>query len=148
VLNTRGIWYLYEVVDGSQRGVLLIGNPLTMLLGLPALAWCALAGSARRDAARLAAVIGYGVSLGLWVIAPKPVQFYYHYLMPGTFLLAALALTLADLRRSGQAGALLAWSVLGGSLAVFAWFLPILSAAPLAEGPMSFMRWMWLDSWR
>ncbi|MCU0948035.1 MAG: phospholipid carrier-dependent glycosyltransferase [Porphyrobacter sp.] len=148
VLNSRGIWYFYELADGSQRGVLLIGNPLTMLLGLPALAWCALAGSARRDAARLAAVIGYGVSLGLWVIAPKPVQFYYHYLMPGTFLLAALALTLADLRRSGQAGALLAWSVLGGSLAVFAWFLPILSAAPLAEGPMSFMRWMWLDSWR
>jgi len=43
VLNTRGIWYLYEPVDGAQRGVLLIGNPLTMLLGLPALASASIA---------------------------------------------------------------------------------------------------------
>jgi dolichyl-phosphate-mannose--protein O-mannosyl transferase len=144
VLNTRGIWYLYEFTDGAQRGVLLIGNPLTMLAGLPALAWCALAGVRRRNWAMLACVIGYGVSLGLWVIAPKPVQFYYHYLMPSTFLLGALALALADLRahRLGW----LAWAALAASLALFAGFLPILSAAPL-EGAMSFTRWMWLKGW-
>jgi hypothetical protein len=145
VLNTRGIWYLYEFTDGAQRGVLLIGNPLTMLAGLPALAWCALAGVHRRNGAMLACVIGYAVSLGLWVIAPKPVQFYYHYLMPSTFLLGALALALADLRASKHFG-WLAWAVLAGSLALFAGFLPILSAAPL-EGAMSFTRWMWLKGW-
>src|SRR5690606_17992328 len=46
--NGRAIWYLYEEVGGAQRGVLLIGNPLTMLLGLPALLWCAWAGLFRR----------------------------------------------------------------------------------------------------
>lgn len=144
VLNTRGIWYLYEFTDGAQRGVLLIGNPLTMLAGLPALAWCAFAGVRRRKGAMLACVIGYAFSLGLWVIAPKPVQFYYHYLMPSTFLLGALALALADLRahRLGW----LAWAVLAASLALLAGFLPILSAAPL-EGAMSFTRWMWLKGW-
>jgi dolichyl-phosphate-mannose-protein mannosyltransferase len=146
VLNTRGIWYLYEFADGAQRGVLLIGNPLTMLAGLPALIWCAYAGIARRKWAMLACVVGYLVSLGLWVIAPKPVQFYYHYLMPSTFLLAALALALADLRGIPRIG-WLAWGVLAGSLALFAVFLPILSATPLA-GEMSFTSWMWLEGWR
>ncbi|MEQ8772816.1 MAG: phospholipid carrier-dependent glycosyltransferase, partial [Erythrobacter sp.] len=52
VTNTRGIWYLYEFADGAQRGVLLIGNPLTMLLGLPALAWSAATGFCRREWAK------------------------------------------------------------------------------------------------
>ena len=44
IINRRAIWYLYEPVDGSQRGVMLIGNPVTMLAGLVALGWCAWAG--------------------------------------------------------------------------------------------------------
>jgi dolichyl-phosphate-mannose--protein O-mannosyl transferase len=146
VLNTRGIWYLYEFTDNAQRGVLLIGNPLTMLAGLPALVWCLAAGLARNDWARLGVAIGYAVSLGLWLIAPKPVQFYYHYMMPSTFLLAALALTLSD---CAQVPPLrwLTWAVPLGSVALFAIFFPILTAAPL-EGPMSFAKWSWLEGWR
>lgn len=146
VLNTRGIWYLYEPVDGAQRGVLLIGNPLTMLLGLPALVWCLLAGAWRRDPARLAAAIGYAVSLGLWVVAPKPVQFYYHYFAPSCFLLAALALACSDVRRV-PFGKWLAWGMPAASVAVFAWFLPILAALPL-KGPQSFLTWAWLEGWQ
>jgi dolichyl-phosphate-mannose-protein mannosyltransferase len=37
--NWRAIWFLYEQVDGAQRGILLVGNPFTMLAGLPALGW-------------------------------------------------------------------------------------------------------------
>jgi dolichyl-phosphate-mannose-protein mannosyltransferase len=146
LLNTRGIWYFYEYADGAQRGVLLIGNPLTMLAGLPALAWCAYTGALRHNWAKLGAVIGYAASLALWLVAPKPVQFYYHYLIPGTFLLAALALALADLRASRRFGWVI-WAVMAGSLALFVWFLPILSASPLA-GKMSFADWMWLKGWR
>ncbi len=145
VLNTRGIWYLYEFVDEAQRGVLLIGNPLTMLLGLPALAWCLVMGLYRSDWAKLTVAVGYGVSLGLWLIAPKPVQFYYHYMMPSVFLLAALAISLSDLHASGRKW--MAYGVLGGSAAMFALFFKILSAAPLA-GPMSFADWTWIAGWR
>ena len=143
--NWRAIWYLYEVVDGAQRGVLLVGNPLTMLAGLPAMAWCAWAGVARQryDALALAAL--YAVGLGLWIAAPKPVQFYYHYLLPGCFLLAALALALDELWKRGWRWLPLA--VLGGSAALFAFFWPILTAAPL-DGSDAFLRWTWLDSWR
>jgi dolichyl-phosphate-mannose--protein O-mannosyl transferase len=145
VLNTRGIWYLYENVDGAQRGVLLIGNPLTMLLGLPALAWCLVTGLLRSNWAKVGAVVGYAVSLGLWLIAPKAVQFYYHYFVPSCFLLAALALALSDLRRAGRGR--IAWAMLAGSTGLFALFYKILSAAPL-DGTMSFANWAWIAGWR
>ncbi|MHA7818049.1 MAG: glycosyltransferase family 39 protein [Erythrobacter sp.] len=145
VTNTRAIWYLYENVDGAQRGVMLIGNPLTMLLGLPALLWCLLSGVVRRDWTKAAVMVGYGVSLGLWLIAPKPVQFYYHYVMPSVFLLAALALSLSDLRRAGRER--WAYGVLLASAGVFALFYKILAAAPL-DGPMSFADWAWIAGWR
>lgn len=146
VLNTRGIWYLYEVVDGAQRGVLLIGNPLTMLIGLPALAWCLATGLRRWDWAKLAAVIGYGASLGLWLIAPKSVQFYYHYFVPSFFLLAALALALSDLKNTAR-GRWFAWGTLTVSAGLFALFYKVLAAAPL-EGAMSFANWTWIAGWR
>ena len=56
-----------------------------------------------------------------------------------------LALALDDMWRGGWRKIPLA--VLAGSLALFAGFYPILSAAQL-EGPQSFAHWMWLDSWR
>ncbi|HSJ77144.1 MAG TPA: phospholipid carrier-dependent glycosyltransferase, partial [Erythrobacter sp.] len=146
VLNTRAIWYLYEVADGAQRGVLLIGNPLTMLLGLPALSWCLVIGAWRGDWAKLGVVIGYAAALGLWIIAPKAVQFYYHYFVPHFFLLAALALALSDLRRAVW-GKWLAWGTLAVSAGLFAVFYKVLAAAPL-EGVNSFLKWTWLAGWR
>ncbi|MEL7189940.1 MAG: phospholipid carrier-dependent glycosyltransferase [Pseudomonadota bacterium] len=145
VLNTRAIWYFYAFNDGAQRGVVLLGNPLTMLLGLPALVWCLGVGFFRGDWARLGVAIGFGVSLGLWLIAPKPVQFYYHYMMPSCFLLAALALCLSELRANGWDK----WSygVLAASIAMFALFYPVLSAAAL-DGPTSFAHWTWIEGWR
>ena len=144
VLNLRAIWYLYEPVDGAQRGVLLIGNPLTMLRGLPALAWCGWRGMTKGDNAAWGAFVLYGVALGFWIIAAKPVQFYYHYFLPSCFSLAALTFALDAMWQRGRW--LVPALVLGGSVAVFAWFYPILSAAPLpdAEG---FQRYMWLGGW-
>jgi len=145
VLNWRGIWYLYEPVDGVHRGVMLIGNPLTMLLGLPALAWCAWAGLARERYDAGMVLVLYAISIGFWLGAPKPVQFYYHYLLPSCFLMAALALALDALWHSGRR--LIALAVLAGSAAMFAYFWPILSAAPL-DGRDAFLHWAWLESWR
>jgi dolichyl-phosphate-mannose--protein O-mannosyl transferase len=99
-----------------------------------------------RDWARLGAVIGYGASLGLWLIAPKPVQFYYHYFVQSFFLLAALALTCSDLRRLPR-GRWLAWAIPAASAAVFAWFFPIIAALPLARAD-GYVTWMWLNGWR
>ena len=145
VIDRRAIWYLYEHVDGAQRGVLLIGNPLTMLAGLPAMAWCAWAAVARKRADALAVAAIFAVSLGFWVIAAKPVQFYYHYFVPSMALLAALALALDELRVRGWRR--LPLGFLAAALALFAWFYPILSAARL-PGERGFEPYMWIDSWR
>jgi dolichyl-phosphate-mannose-protein mannosyltransferase len=146
VLNTRAIWYLYEPVDGAQRGVLLIGNPLTSLLGLPALIWAAGRAVTQRDGTAAAVAILYAVTLGFWIVSDKPVQFLYHYFLPSLALLAALALALDALWQGGRRW--LAVLPLVGSAGVFAYFYPILSAAPLDGGPQAFTQWMWLDSWR
>src|SRR5690606_32994417 len=124
--------------------IMLIGNPLTMLLGLPAIVW-AIWGGAGGDRAALSVAVLYAVSLGFWMVVNKPVQFYYHYFLPSCFLLAALALALAELRQRGWRR--LTTATLLASVALFAWFYPILSAAPLAE-EHSFAFWMWLDGWR
>lgn len=148
MLNLRPVWCLYEVTDRARRGVLLLGNPLTMLVGLPALAWCVWAAAARRRGDALAMVVCYAAALGLWLVSGKPVQFYYHYLLPGVFLSGALALVLDEGWRRGGVVRVMALAILAASFALFAWFWPILSAAPLSGGRAAFMEWMWLDSWR
>lgn len=151
--NLRGIWYLYEQADGAQRGVLLIGNPLSSLAALPALGWCAWKGWAAKRRDCLAVFTLFAVSLGLWVVAPKPVQFYYHYLLPHCFAMAALALACGDMWRSGEG---LLWQskrrvltlfIISGTAALFAWFYPILTAAQLA-GEMSFLDYAWIKGWQ
>lgn len=145
VTNARAVWYFFEPVDGVQRGVLLIGNPLTMLLGLPALGWCLFAGITQRNWAALAMVLGYVASLGLWFFAEKSVQFYFHYFIAHFFLLGALALALEEWWRSGNR--IVPIAVLSASIGVFAWFYPILTAGALAD-PMDFLDYVWIEGWR
>jgi len=133
------------VTDGAQRGVMLIGNPLTMLLGLAGVAWCLFAGLVQRRADALAVALLYLASIGFWIVAAKPIQFYYHYFLPSCFLLAGLALAIEWLKARGIGWAY--WLVLAGSVGVFAWFYPILSAAQLS-GEQAFNTWMWLSTWR
>jgi dolichyl-phosphate-mannose-protein mannosyltransferase len=148
IIDKRSIWFLYENIDGAQRGVVMLGNPLAMWAGLPAVGWCLWAGvkQERRDA--LAAALFYLTSILMWVSNGKPIQFYYHYLLPGAFLMACLALALDALWRRTDRWRWIAPGVLGGSLLLFAVFFPILDALPLCCGKRSFEFWMWLPTWR
>jgi len=144
----RAIWYLYKNVDGAQRGVVLIGNPFTMIAGLAALVWAMWAWIKQRRIDAAACVIGYVAVMAMWPLSGKPVQFIYHYLLPSTFLMGALALALEALWRRTDRWRWLAPAALAAGIAIFAWFYPIISAAPLAKGKPAFNDWMWLDSWR
>jgi dolichyl-phosphate-mannose--protein O-mannosyl transferase len=145
VFDIRPIWFLYENTDGAQRGVLMLGNPFTMLLGLGGLVWAGVHGLTERRRDALALFTLYGVALAEWIVSPKPVQFYYHYALPSCFLMGALALALAEMWKGGRR--VVPLTVLAVSVVLFAWFWPILSGAPLAD-PQAFNRWMWFDSWR
>ncbi|MGB3167722.1 MAG: phospholipid carrier-dependent glycosyltransferase, partial [Alteraurantiacibacter sp.] len=143
--NARAIWYLYEVADGAQRGIMLIGNPVTMWFGLLAMAWCAWAGWREKRKDMLALVLLYVASLALWVFAPKAVQFYFHYFLPGMFVSGALALGVERLWQRGER--LMPWAIILGALGLFVYWLPILNAAPLG-GEQDFLKWAWTAGWR
>ncbi len=146
--NWRAIWYLYKEVDGAQRGVVLIGNPFTMYAGLAALGWALWAGLRRRRHDALGFAVAYAAVMVMWPLSGKPIQFIYHYLLPSTFLIGCLALALEALWRRADRWRWLAPAALALSCAMFAWFYPIISAAPLWRGKMAFNEWMWLAGWR
>ncbi|OYZ43970.1 MAG: glycosyl transferase [Novosphingobium sp. 16-62-11] len=142
--NIRPIWFLYENVDGAQRGVLMLGNPFTMLAGLPALLFCAWDGF-KGNRLRLLVFAAYTLLVGFWAINGKPVQFYYHYMLASCFLMAALALVLAEwwdlgLRWPAKVTLVLAFGLFIG-------FYPIISAGELPRKD-SFRDYTWLDSWK
>ena len=145
VFNLRPIWFLYENVDGAQRGVLMLGNPFTMLAGLPALAACAWSGWRHKDTLRGGIALLYAAALVFWALNGKPVQFYYHYQLAAVFLMAALALVLGGWWDTGKRGPVIVSVVL--AVGLFAVFYPILSAGPL-PGKKSYTDYTWLHSWR
>ncbi len=149
VINRRAIWYLYEPVDGAMRGVMLIGNPVIMWFGLVALGWCGWAAwKSRAEGVRwdcVALVVVYLASLGLWVVAPKAVQFYFHYFLAAMALSAALALGVERLWQRGERVMPIVLCL--GALGFFAYWFPILTAAPLAN-EQDFLMWAWTAGWR
>lgn len=143
-LVLRPIWYLYEVADGAQRGILMLGNPAIMWGGLVAVAAC-LRGWVRDRDHRLgvAALLWIG-SYAMWAAIPKSLGFYYYYFLSSVWLPVAIA---AAFDRYGH-GRARYWdeSFLILSLVLFVYFYPIIAAAPL-NGAQSFHHWMWLGSW-
>ncbi|WP_068073750.1 phospholipid carrier-dependent glycosyltransferase [Novosphingobium lentum] len=149
VFNLRPIWFFYEQSDGAQRGVLMLGNPFSMLAALPAVLLCLWDGIRRNGSLwqlRGGVALFYALSLVFWALNGKPVQFYYHYMLASTFAMAALALVLGEwwdlaIRWPGKIA-------LAMSVGMFVWFYPIISAAILHDGRNSFETYTWLDSWR
>ncbi|WP_394664700.1 phospholipid carrier-dependent glycosyltransferase [uncultured Sphingomonas sp.] len=140
----RPIWYFYEVADGAQRGIFLLGNPAVMWGGLLAVAACALGWLRTRDI-RLgfAAALWIG-GFAVWAIIPKSLGFYYYYYLPAIWLSVALAVAIDRWR-----GALRDWdeAYLVAAICLCVYFYPILTAGALA-GPRSFLRWAWFTDWR
>lgn len=140
----RPIWYLYERVDGGQRGVFLVGNPAIMWGGLLAVVF-ALWEGARGNRAQLTAGLLWLFSMALWIVIPKKIGFYYYYYLPSLFLCIALAGALRQEVKDGGSP----WIpivVTGIATALFIYFYPIISALPL-PGDQAFHYWMWFPTW-
>lgn len=140
----RPIWYFYEPADGAQRGVLLIANPVVAWGGLVAVAACAWWGWTQRSLANFAAAALWVASIAIWAAIPKSLGFYYYYYPSTLWLAVALAVAFDRLDAAGRRG----WDEWFGAFAIglFAFFWPILSAAPL-NGPGAFSRWAWFGGW-
>lgn len=150
VLDLRPIWYFYQEYEGVWRGMLMLGNPLQMWAGLLALVACLWLGPARRRWDCLAVAGAWLAAIGMWVVAPKPVQFYYHYLICAMFISIALALVLdAAIWREPFARVKRGWATTFHVLnaLVFLYFFKILTTMPLA-GKTAFAVFAVLQSWR
>ncbi len=143
-LMIRPIWYLYEPVDGAQRGVLMLGNPAVLWGGLVAVALC-LWGAVRDRQAVLGVAAGLWIgSYAMWAIIPKSLGFFYYYYLSSIWLGVAIAVAFDHYGRGKHRYWDEAFLGLAGGL--FVYFYPILSAAAL-PGPRAFVKWMWLSSW-
>jgi dolichyl-phosphate-mannose--protein O-mannosyl transferase len=142
-LDLRPIWYLYEPVDGAQRGILMLGNPAVMWGGLLAVVVCAVTWLRTRSAAAGSVAALWIASIAIWAAIPKSLGFFYYYYLSSIWLGLALAVAFDALRDR-----LRYWDEMFLVLAatLFIHFYPILSAAPLS-GPRAFERWMWLPGW-
>ncbi|SEL36729.1 Dolichyl-phosphate-mannose-protein mannosyltransferase [Sphingomonas palmae] len=142
-LMQRPIWYLYEPVDGVQRGIWMIGNPAIMWGGLVAVATLFWAWVKTNSAQLLAPALLWVASLLIWALIPKSLGFYYYYFPSGIFLVVALAVALDHWRTS-----LRGWDELYllVCFALLVYFLPVLCAEPLTDAG-AFRRWTWFSSW-
>jgi dolichyl-phosphate-mannose-protein mannosyltransferase len=139
----RPIWYLYEVADGAQRGILLLGNPAILWGGLIAIGYCLYEGWRSRSL-RLAGLASLWVgSLAVWAIIPKSLGFFYYYYPSTIWLCLVLAAAFDSLRARGRH-----WDevFLGAVAVLFVYFYPIISAAAL-PGAGAFRQWMWFPTW-
>jgi dolichyl-phosphate-mannose--protein O-mannosyl transferase len=124
----------------------MLGNPFSMIVGLLALVWGAWVSLFHKRHDVLAFVVLYAATLGVWIHNAKPVQFYYHYLLPGAFLMGVLALALDSMWTKSQRWRRTATGAFVLSLGFFVLFFPILSGLPLPKDVYNY--WMWLPGWR
>ncbi|CDO35370.1 MULTISPECIES: phospholipid carrier-dependent glycosyltransferase [Novosphingobium] len=144
--DLRVIWYLFETVKDTQRGIVMLGNPFSMMVGLLALLWGIGAAIYQKRHDVLVFVLLYAATLGVWIYNAKPVQFYYHYLLPGAFLMGVLALALDAMWASKGRWQRIGTGTIVLALGFFVLFFPILSGLPLPKDVYNF--WMWLPGWR
>ena len=143
-LMIRPIWYLYEPVDGVQRGIWLIANPVVAWGGLIAVGYCLWRGLRMRSLTLFAAGGLWLASVAMWAAIPKSLGFYYYYYPSTIWLAIALGVAWDKIDPDGVKR----WDEWYATfcIGVFAYFWPVLSAAPL-NGPGAFHRWTWFDSW-
>ena len=137
----RPNWYAFEsdpAVPGITRGVLMMGNPWVMWGGMGALGVCLWQWLHQRRRDAFLVVFFFASFYLCWGVIPRHVTFYYYYYPAGMVLSLAWAVALRPYPK-------LRWLALGLAVALFCYFLPILSGMPIPSG--AFSRWMWFPSW-
>lgn len=144
-LMLEPIWYHFEAIEnGGHEAILYVGNPVIFWGGLLAVLFCLIQGLRRQNA------LGIGVALawlGSWLIfavLPKQIGFFFYYHGSGMLLCfaipAALSLIPAGKIRWGSYGLIVL-----ASLAVFAFFFPVIYAIEMPRDQWT--SYLWLPGW-
>ena len=141
--------YLERDTDASGNEtasvVILLGNPLVLLLGLPAIGLCLYGWIVHR---RLDAMLVSIIYLGLyfcWSVIPRAATTFTYYFPPAMILGLALAYALTQTPLARRSS--LAIGVFAACLSTFIIFLPITSAA-VGTTPWQYNHLMWFNDWK
>ena len=144
----RPLWYLFEQtgpanLKTSYRAILLVGNPVIYWGGL-GFVGLALSGWMKRRDFVLAACAGLWVfSLGIWVVIPKQIGFFYYYNLSAVWL---CLVCVAFLRLFDRERLRLVWWFTALACVMFAYFYPVIAGSPLPPDD-TWTQWMWFKGW-
>ena len=143
----RPIWYLFDQTARPDHigAVMLLGNPLILWAGIPALLVCLRDWvTARRRAAFLIAMSGLSLYLA-WAVVPKQGGFFYYYFPTAMMLGPALGYVFFEtplVRRAWLRSLFLI-----AAATMFFYLLPVSSAAT-GVTLTGYAERMWFDGWR
>lgn len=146
----RPTWYFYKGAE-EVRGIIALGNPALWWASVPVTLWALGAGLRSRDPRLLFAGLGFCCLYLPWGLSPRTLNFS-HYLFEA-IPYACLSLgTLLDREWDGQWGPL-ARVYVAVAVALFALFLPFLTALPVPAGLWAYRfphgpgLWTWFRTW-
>jgi len=150
-LLIRPMWYAFDKEGPHQewvRGVILLGNPLIMYLGLVSGIFLFLKKNVPSPRLRpqvKGLIWLYLVFFFTWVVIPRNVSFYYYYYPASCFLGIFIAIFLDWIRRESPHLKYVDWAVVTVACAIFFYFYPILMALKIPAD--QYVRYMWFRSW-
>ncbi len=155
-LLVRPIWYAFESIARSPhraRGVIMMGNPLIMWTGIPALIYClsywfadVLSGQGKGQSKEAFFIFSSYCALYFsWAFFPRNTLFYYYYYPAGMLLGLAIGFALIQFEKNGLSSRA-KWIYASGAATLFVYFYPILSGSPILMGELH--HWIWFKNWR
>lgn len=144
-LMIRPIWYSYvQGIDPNYfQGVVLLGNPLQMILGLISVLYLSIRWNKLEGIVKFTLLI-FLFSWLAWGIAPRKLTFFYYFFPSAIFYSFLVPMALRHglgIKKATQVMTI--FSVL--SFGFFLFFFPILSGDLTAVGGL--MKWIWLKGW-
>ncbi len=144
-LMLEPIWYHFDSIEnGGHEAIFYVGNPVIFWGGLFAILFCLVQGLRRQNALALGVAFAYLASWLIFAILPKQIGFFFYYHGSGILLCFAIP-TALNLIRSGK----IRWGsygiVLLASLAVFAFFFPVIYAVEMPRDQWT--NYLWLPNW-
>jgi dolichyl-phosphate-mannose--protein O-mannosyl transferase len=147
----RPTWYFFRQASETVWGIVAIGNPALWWASVPVTLWAIVTGLRSRDPRRLFAGFGFCCLYLPWGLSPRTLNFS-HYLFEA---LPYACLSLGMLLDQAWDGRLrvVARAYLGCVVALFLFFLPILTCYPLPSKLFYFplrdgsFLWLWFRTW-
>lgn len=144
-LAAKPVWYYAAPSGAAGTFVIANGNPLLYWPMVPAVAWIAIDWWGRQPRALVVLAVGFAGQWLPWALSPRG-TFLYHFLPVVPLGCVALAVVLAGLWRRPGWGRGVAAGYGIAVVAAFAFFYPVLAAAPITPEQLDLR--LWFGSWR